>query len=142
MTLRPAALFLAIVCTGLTTGCADALYERRLIQPTTPDGESCLPKCDLIRSQCEGRQAGREQECGERYAVSKSHYDLCAQTDAKDCKDPDPCPGADMGICQTQYEECFTECGGRVERSLADPLQPRTADPTSADATSGAGDPP
>jgi hypothetical protein len=142
MTLRPAALFLAIVCTGLITGCADGPYEHRLIQPTTPDGQSCLSKCDLIRSQCEGRQEGREQECGERYVAARSNYDLCVQSGTKDCKAPEPCQGADMGICRTQYEECFTECGGRVERGLANPLRARTADPEAADATSDPGDPP
>jgi hypothetical protein len=34
------------------------------------------------------------------------------------CSHPESCLGADMTICQRQYEECFTACGGRVERQL------------------------
>ena len=142
MTPRPNALLLAIVCTGVLAGCAIGPNKRTLIPPSTSEGQACLPKCDLIRTQCEGRQQGREQECLQRYATAKSEYDLCIQSGSESCKEPEPCTGADMGICRIEYDECFTACGGRVEKGFAMTPSGRTSGPESTEAPKDAGDPP
>jgi hypothetical protein len=142
MTPRPNAILLAIICAGLLAGCAIGGYERTLVPPQSPEGQACLPKCDLTRTQCEGRQQGRVQECLQRYSAAKSDYDTCVQSGSKDCRAPDPCQGADMEICRIQYDDCFTDCGGRVDKGFR--LKPAIGSTQSAPtaAPADAGDPP
>jgi hypothetical protein len=145
MSQRPNVLLFAIICAGLLAGCAAGHSQRALIPPDTPEGQACLPECDLIRTQCEGRQKGREQECLAHYDAAQSEYDLCVQSGAETCTAPEACIGADMEICRIQYEECFTACGGRLEKGLASTSAPKsTATDTTdtPDAPADAGDPP
>lgn len=107
----------------LVTGCSRGLYTTRLVAPAQPPGQSegptCLAHCDLLKTQCRQRQETRERACGDWYAAARKDYDLCRGGTAKGgCRAPDTCLGADMGICDQQYEGCFTACGGRVERQL------------------------
>lgn len=133
------ALLLGIL---LLSGCAEGVYEHRLIPPDTPEGQSCLSNCELIRNQCEGRQQAREKECLDRYASTRSEYDICTESGSKRCVAPSNCAQADIEICRTQYQECFTNCGGRVEKTFAGPrLDPKSA-PEPASAKHAAGDPP
>ena len=142
MTPRTNALLLAIVCAGLPAGCAVGPYQRTLIPPATPEGQACLPKCDLTRTQCEGRQNGREQECRWRNATAKSEYDTCVRSGAETCKAPEPCMGTDMEICQVEYEDCYKVCGGRVETVFTLKQPGRPAGSAAGETAADAADPP
>ena len=118
MPLRLAPRVATILAVGLMTGCADRLYEQRLIEPEGTGSQSCLERCTRLQEECEARQTVREQECAERVAVSEGDRASCAGSGSDPCTPPESCLGADMSICQRQYEECFSDCGGRVERRL------------------------
>ena len=138
MPLRLAPRAAAILAVGLLTGCADRLYEQRLIEPEGTGSQSCLERCTRLQEECEARQTVREQECAERVAVSESDRASCAGSGSDPCTPPESCLGADMSICQRQYEECFSDCGGRVERQLR-PRPWETPTPTTSPAARSAG---
>lgn len=135
MSLRLARPLAALLVMGLTTSCADRLHEHRLIQPTGGSSQVCLDRCTRLQDECEARQTLREQECAERIAASRPDRELCARAGSGPCSQPESCLGADMSICRRHYEECFTACGGRVEKQLrqwpwASPVQqPQTTAP-------------
>jgi hypothetical protein len=45
-------------------------------------------------------------------------YDSCAGSGARNCVRPVTCLGPDMSICEQEYDICFTDCGGLVEKRL------------------------
>jgi len=118
MPFRLALPLAAVLAAGLSVGCADRLYERKLIAPEGTADQACLDRCSRLRDECEARQTLREQECAERVDAAKADYDACSGRGSGLCAAPESCLGADMGICQRQHEDCFTACGGRVERKL------------------------
>ena len=115
---RPTRLLLVFAMLALLVGCSQALHETEMIAPAQPEGQSCLGRCDLLKTQCRQRQETRERACAEWYAAAQKDYDLCRTGKAGDCRAPTSCLGADFGICDQEYEGCFTACGGRVERRM------------------------
>lgn len=109
---------LAVLLTALLGGCAEQLYDRQLVQPTGADGKECVANCELPKEQCRQRQIAREDECNRYYTPAKADYDLCVRNGASNCTAPDTCLGADMDICDQQYDDCFQACGGRVEKKM------------------------
>jgi hypothetical protein len=138
MPLRLAPRVAAILAVGVIAGCADRLYEQRLIQPEGTTSQSCLDRCARLQEECEARQTVREQECGERAAASEGDKASCSGGGSGPCPPPESCLGADMSICQRQYEECFSDCGGRVERRLR-PRPWETPPPATSSAAQSAG---
>jgi hypothetical protein len=135
MPLRLALPLAAVLAAGLIAGCADRLYEQKLINPEGSSNQACLDRCARLRDECEARQTMREQECADRVAVAKADHGSCSGGGAGPCAAPESCLGADMRICQSQHEDCFTACGGQVERRLRErpweaPTQPQTATPS------------
>jgi hypothetical protein len=101
-----------------SAGCTQGLFHRYAIDPASPEGKTCVQKCELPKAQCRSRQEAREKECGQIYAIAKSEFDLCVKSGAARCKAPYTCLGADLSICDQQYDDCFAACGGRIERRL------------------------
>lgn len=125
-----ASLIAALIALG---GCSQGLYQRESVPPAGAQAKECLGRCDLIKTQCRQRQEARETECGAIYAVAKSEYDLCVQGGAGRCRAPYTCLGADMGICDREYDDCFTLCGGRIERRIQPFAPSRPGAPASAE---------
>ena len=115
---RLVVLLVVLLDVGLLSGCAGSLHEQKLIQPEGPSSQACLARCDRLKDECEARQNLREQECAARVTAAKADYEVCVASGSTPCSQPESCLGADMTICQRHYEECFTGCGGRVERQL------------------------
>ena len=115
---RQARLLGVVAMLGLLVGCSQGLRETQLIGPAQPESQSCLGRCDLLKTQCRQRQETRERACAEWVAAAQHDYDLCRTGKAGHCRAPTSCLGADFGICDQEYEGCFTSCGGRVERRL------------------------
>jgi hypothetical protein len=107
-----------LLAAGLIAACAERAYEQRLIQPEGTASQPCLERCSRLQGECEARQRLREDECAKRVAAGRMEHETCVSGAAGRCVPPETCLGADMSICQSQYEECFTACGGRVERHL------------------------
>jgi hypothetical protein len=101
-----------------SVGCTQGLFHRYAIDPASPEGKTCVQKCELPKAQCRSRQESREKECGQIYAIAKSEFDLCVKSGAARCKAPYTCLGADLSICDQQYDDCFAACGGRIEQRL------------------------
>jgi hypothetical protein len=116
----PARLLGVLAILTLLTGCSHGLYETRMIAPASSDGQPCLGRCDLAKTQCIQRQETRERACAQWYTEAKQEYDTCSAGGraAARCRAPVACLGADLGICDQEYEGCFTACGGQVERRL------------------------
>jgi hypothetical protein len=135
MPFRLALPLAAVLAAGLFTGCADRLFEHKLIAPEGTSDQACVDRCARLRDECEARQTMREQECADRAPAAKTAYDACSGRERGRCLAPESCLGADMGICQSQHEDCFTGCGGRVERKLRErpweaPTKPQAASPS------------
>ena len=116
---RPMAATLLLLATLLgTAGCSQGLFQQDLVKPDGPEGKVCLERCELSRSQCQTRQKVRETQCQERFAAAQADYQDCIKSGSGNCRAPFACLGADMSICDQQYDDCFTACGGRVERRM------------------------
>lgn len=126
----------ALATIGLLAGCTDLFYEHRLIPPQGGGGQPCLDRCTRMKDECEGRQRVREQGCAERAAAAKSVYEHCLGAKSGPCIAPEACLELDLTICERQYQECFTACGGRVEQQIR-PLPWRDAPPTPPASTTG-----
>lgn len=101
----------AVLCI-LAGGCTTGWFATKAARPSAPPAESCVARCELQRSQCQGRQATREKSCEENYARGKADHELCLTARTRRCLPPTPCLGADMRICDRQYDPCITDCGG------------------------------
>ena len=116
---RPMASTLLFLATLLgTVGCSQGLFQQDLIKPDSPEGRRCLETCERPRTQCQERQKVRETQCQERYSAAQSAYEDCTKSGIGNCRAPFSCLGADTSICDRQYDECFTACGGRIERRM------------------------
>ncbi len=121
----------------VAAGCGQGLYQRDLVRPTSPEGKACLQRCELPKTQCRQRQEAREKECGAIYAIAKADYESCVKSGAATCRAPYTCLGADLSICEQEYDDCFAACGGRVERRLWASAAERPAEKAGASAGSG-----
>ena len=135
-TALPFVATLALLATLLVSaGCSQGLYRKDLVQPGSPEGKACLQRCELPKSQCRQRQQARETECGQIYAVAKAEYASCVKSGTAKCRAPYTCLGADLSICDQEYDDCFAACGGQIERRL----QVAAADKTIVKSGAGAG---
>ncbi|MFD2110487.1 hypothetical protein [Thiorhodococcus fuscus] len=111
-------------------------------QPSTPTvknaASACMERCELAQSQCAARQELREQEC-QTHVLSPTvtSDNACQGTAYGRCLEPVDCLGADMGICETQYQECARTCEFAPKPEDQDSTEPATTD-TTATADDGA----
>ncbi|HYN79836.1 MAG TPA: hypothetical protein VES73_18800 [Lamprocystis sp. (in: g-proteobacteria)] len=134
---RQARLLPVFAMLALLVGCTQDLHKTEMIAPGQPDSATCLGRCDLLKTQCRQRQETRERACADWYAAAEQDYRQCRTSRAATCRTPTRCLGADLSICDQEYEGCFTACGGRVERRMrpwpgigapvADPAPPTEA---------------
>ncbi len=110
-----ATLLLLAILLG-SAGCTLGPAKPEPVSPTSPEGKACLQRCELPKTQCQQRQEARETECGAIYATARADYDLCIKSGSARCKAPYTCLGADLSICDQQYDDCFSDCAGRAER--------------------------
>lgn len=89
-----------------------------------------LERCKLAKKQCQQRQETREQDCAADYKLVKSDYDQCSKKGTCQCRAPIACLGADLGICDRQFESCMSECGRRNSQD-----QTAESDPVTPEAT-------
>jgi hypothetical protein len=117
---------------ALMLGCSQGLVERRLVAPAQAPSQvrTCLDRCELVKTQCHQRQENRERACGEWYSEGERQYNQCREDGHTRCLAPTACLGADLGICDQEYETCFTGCGGQVETRLR--IWPGTEIPAAA----------
>jgi hypothetical protein len=146
-TALPFVATLALLATLLVSaGCSQGLNRKDLVQPTSPEGQACLQRCELPKSQCRQRQQARENECGQIYAVAKSEYVSCVKSGTAKCRAPYTCLGADLSICDQEYDACFADCGNQIERRLqvaaADNTSVKTGAGTESTATAETGEKP
>lgn len=110
---RALASLLAALLAG---GCAEDLYRSDLVPPKDAKGEECLQRCDLLRSQCRGRQETRANECRSLFEAARADYALCIEAKGADCRSAEPCLPTDLGICDQEHRDCGVACGGQVDR--------------------------
>ena len=56
-----------------------------------------------------------DQQCRARTQMQSVHYDICKQSGRRPlCITPDTCPGPDYAPCTDAFNDCFTDCGGKV----------------------------
>jgi hypothetical protein len=106
--------FLAVLL--MSAGCSQGLSRTDPVQPASPQDKACLQRCELPRTQCRQRQEAREKECGEIYALARAEYDSCVKSGTARCKAPYTCLGADLSICDQEYDDCFAACRDQMAR--------------------------
>lgn len=92
-----------------------------------PELQARQERCKLAKKQCQQRQETREQDCAADYRLVKSDYDQCVKDKTCKCRAPIACLGADLGICDQQFESCMAECGRRISQeptAETDPANP------------------
>jgi len=103
-------------------------------QPSTPTvkdvASDCIERCELAQNQCEARQNLREQECETHVLSPAVTSDACQGTSYGRCLEPVTCLGADMGICETQYNECARTCEFAPKPESQESVEPATTDTT------------
>ena len=120
---RPLALAVAlkmgaITLIALLVGCGHWPFEQQSPGPARPASKDCRARCDLQKTQCQQRQQTREQGCAQHYTSAKADYSLCRKAGNDNCRAPYTCLGADLGICQQEFEPCLSACSARGPQSL------------------------
>ncbi len=105
----------AITLIALLVGCGHWPFEKQSSSPAQPASQDCRAHCDLQKTQCQQRQQTREQGCAQHYTSDKVNYDLCVKAGNHNCRAPYTCLGADLGICQQEYEPCLSACSAYRE---------------------------
>ncbi|MBV5307857.1 hypothetical protein [Chromatium okenii] len=77
--------------------------------PTTLDA-ACAARCDAMRPHCEQRQHLRETECEQHFKSTNASHTACVTDHRGHCLQPVACLGADLGLCNTQHQECLDAC--------------------------------
>jgi len=101
---------------ALLAGCSLGRDSPQPHIPTGQAGQTCSARCDLQKTQCQQRQQVREQGCNQHYTSALADYALCVKERARNCRAPYTCLGADLEICERQYQPCLTTCTERSER--------------------------
>lgn len=111
----------------LLAGCQTVRYE--YYPPTSDNGRYCVTQCSAIRESCEGNEANRasmEKVACER---QKDHeYRECRaraggnRDKEKECdKNRGSCwISPNNARCETNYRECYVNCGGRIVKIVED----------------------
>ncbi len=113
-----AALFL--VC-----ACETVRYE--YTPPSTVEGKLCVVQCASVREMCRGnenqRAAYKEQSCEQR---SDANYYVCMNSTRHNKELQSQCSKKreycseypDVSHCNDEYNQCFSVCGGLVQRII------------------------
>ena len=115
----PLSRLLLIVLATLLAACTTTTYE--FVVPASESGKLCVTQCAGIREQCRGNEMQRAQSdkafC-ERSA--ESGYRACLATAASNKTDPGKChrqscyASENTYRCDSDYQQCFVNCGGQV----------------------------
>ncbi|KAF0811700.1 hypothetical protein IGB42_03858 [Andreprevotia sp. IGB-42] len=111
-------LLLALLLTSLLGACVSYEY----LPPATDQGKTCVAVCTGVREQCYGteeQKARQEQDrCEIRETSKQTQCLLLAKTDADKAtclKNKGSCYySANTYRCDSQYDQCFVQCGGRI----------------------------
>lgn len=109
---------------ALLAGCSH--LQRGKPESSGPEFQARQERCKLAKKQCQLRQETREQDCTADYALVKSDYDQCVKNNTCKCRAPIGCLGADMGICDQQFESCMAECGRSLSQEPTAETDPTT----------------
>lgn len=106
-----AALIAALLagCQVLPIGKAQPTGDPAAAPVTT--NSACAESCNLQKTQCEQRQALREQDCQASRSGFESGAERCPTRVGTHCVEPVACLGQDLSICETLLAECLSECG-------------------------------
>lgn len=99
-----------------------ACTQYRYIKPETEQGQRCVAELDARVQACEKRAEQSAQGQRATYEGRMVGYRACMQQTPTTPQISNPCgsepvdPGAAQSkICRQNYEESFTDCGGRLE---------------------------
>ena len=121
-------LLLILLGTWMTSACETTTYIFR--PPVTDQGRFCVTQCAAIRETCNGNEiqrAEREKSSCERssdtafYICMAQHLPPDAEKDkAKNCeKQRRSCwSSPNTGRCDSDYRDCFVNCGGEIEKHV------------------------
>jgi hypothetical protein len=92
--------------------------------PKTTDGRACLFQCETTKMQCEQLDQMRADNCRERAELNfqrcsdraQADYYRCKNSGEKYCSQKSCARGTcnSSGQCDTQYNRCYSICGGQV----------------------------
>jgi len=103
----PIGFSLALV--SLLAGCA----SQQWIPPSTPHGRLCVEECKMAEQRCNGGQQMAIANCANNVQTELHAYNdpnMTAEIACAEAADS----GQGGGICQRNYRQCFTVCGGVV----------------------------
>lgn len=105
------ALLLAVALGGCVAS-IPGLDGQRASPEVTPS--ACLEACALAKAQCEQRQQLREIECVKQQQQLRANYEDCLASGSAVCLRPDRCIGADLRLCEHQWQQCRERCKVRA----------------------------
>lgn len=108
----------------MAAGCESVHYEYKA--PSSSEGRQCVVQCASIKEQCRSNETSRvqaETRTCERRAESTYRACLGKNPDKKQVKECDErriaCYGwENFNRCEEEYKQCFTHCGGVVEKVI------------------------
>ncbi len=116
---------LAIMSLLLLCACETVRYE--YTPPTSTEGKQCVVQCASVREMCRSnenqRAAYKQQSCEQR---SDANYYVCMSTTTHNKKLQEKCSEKreycseypDFARCNDEYNQCFSNCGGSVQRII------------------------
>ncbi len=126
MNIRKYYCVLAVTLLAFIQGCASPKYETfyDFQPPQTSEGRACIFQCENTKMQCEQLDQMRIANCGDRADIdfqrctdrAKAEYDRCKASGKQYCAEArcEKTTCSSSGQCDTQYQRCYTTCGGKV----------------------------
>ena len=109
----------------MLSACETVRYE--YTPPATSDGKQCVVQCASVREMCRSnenqRAAYKQQSCEQR---SDAAYYVCMSTTTHNKELQAKCSEkrdyyseyADIAHCNDEYNQCFSTCGGTVQKII------------------------
>lgn len=121
LTIRPSALVLTLAAALILVACGP-VYQTRYTYEPPPEmaGKQCVTQCASIREMC--RSSAENRAAQERAVCQQSamlRYAACIATAHSDtarnaCSSSTSCnTQAHTEHCETDYNRCYQDCGGR-----------------------------
>lgn len=102
-------LLLLLVPIALLGACTQYDY----LPPPTPEGQSCVAQCRMMRAQCVSQHDLQLQQCNMMRSTAMNSYNRCRAAGGRNCVEPPFCTGGSYQ-CTAPFDECFRACGGRI----------------------------
>ncbi len=89
--------------------------KKTYIESDDPKVQQCISQCNVEKVRCSTEVTDAYKRCQNSRDYRMRQYNYCKQTGQTGCVPPGRCPTPRTKQCKTGYDQCYWQCGGRIE---------------------------